>query len=430
MLTRSKLSIYKSLVLFFVVFSLSCNKTDEGHSVIDPPIVTRAVNLSHFNHLYREINFKGKQAGIISIYSNYPNYEAVPSIEEAGITAVDDVARAIIVLSEYIKLYGSDADSLDKIKRYTEFILGMQNDNGYFNNFVYADLTINTSYTTSVARLDWWSLRALCGLETAYPLLKSNSEITARIELSIAKLLSNIKRDLPISNTTTEIINGIEVPTWLPARFASDQAALLIIGLLQHKERTGDATDKPLIDAMANGIMLLQKGDADNYPYGAFMSYNDLWHAYGNTQSYALLKAGNAFNNATYINSALKEINSFYPKLSNSGYAEAFTIRAVGSNFAEVSRKKYPQIAYGISPMVLATVEAYNYTKNASYLQQSKNIASWLSGANAAGTAIYNPANGICFDGIVSPSQVNKNSGAESTIESLLALLAIENAKK
>ena len=51
----------------------------------------------------------------------------------------------------------------------------------------------------------------------------------------------------------------------------------------------------------------------------------------------------------------------------------------------------------------------------------------WFLGANAAGTAIYDEATGRGLDGIDQPSGkgVNRNAGAESTIESLLALGAV-----
>ena len=420
------------IILFFsMLFFISCSNSDSPVAPVDPvvPQPNRAVNLTHFNNLYKEIDFKGKKAGFIYIYSNYPTYEPVTSIEESGITCVDDVARAIIVLSEYIKVYGSDADSLDKIKKYTEFILAMQNENGYFNNFIYADYSINTTYVTSVANLNWWSLRALVGLETAYPLLKSDADITNRISQSVTKLLSNIKRDLPMTSLTTETVNGIEMPTWLPLKYASDQSALLIIGLLKNYERTSNSGDLTMIDALAKGIMIMQKGDATHYPYNAFMSYNNQWHAYGNDQSNALLKAGVALNKQEYIDSALKEVDNFYPKLVQSGYAEEYFIQANGDNFSEISRKKYAQIAYGIRPMVSAAAEAYRYSKNSSHLILAKNIAAWLSGSNDAGQPMYIHETGICFDGIVNAGQVNKNSGAESTIEALLILLEMEKLK-
>lgn len=422
------------ILLFFTILLFnSCSNSDTPDPVVppdpEPPQTAKAVNLDHFNHLYKEIDFQGKKSGFIYIYSNYPTYEPVISLEESGITAVDDVARAIIVLSEYIKVYGSDAESLDKIKKFTEFILGMQNENGYFNNFIYADYSINTTYVTSVATLDWWSLRALNGLETAYPYLKSDADLANRINLSTTKLLSNIQRDLPMTSLTTTTINGIELPTWLPAKYASDQAALLIIGLLKNYDRTKNNGDLTMIDALAKGIMIMQKGDADHYPFNAFMSYNNQWHAYGNDQSNALLQAGVALSKQEYIDSALKEINNFYPKIIQSGYAEEYFIQANGDNFSEVSRKKYPQIAYGIRPMVSAVVEAYLYSKDGKYLAQAKNLSGWLSGINDAGQVMYFNDTGICFDGIVNATQVNKNSGAESTIEALLILLEIEKLK-
>ena len=38
---------------------------------------------------------------------------------------------------------------------------------------------------------------------------------------------------------------------------------------------------------------------------------------------------------------------------------------------------------------------------------------------------MYFPQTGICYDGINSKDEINKNSGAESTIEALLSLLDI-----
>ncbi len=418
---------HKFRLVFLLLFFVSCSKSEVANP---PPVkpIDNSVNLSHFNKLYKEIDFKGKKAAMVYIYSDYPNYEPVIAPGE-GISCIDDVARAIIVLSEYMDVYGTTPNLVDKIKKLTEFVLNMQNENGYFNNFVFNDLSINTTYKTSIATLDWWSLRALWGLEIAYPILKSDADLKQRIEKSTSKLLTNIKRDLPITNLQTEFINGIEYPTWLPQKYASDQSSVLILGLLKHYERTADNSDKLLIDALAQGIMVLQKGESDNYPYGAFMSYKNLWHAWGNDQSYALLKAGIAFNNQIYIDSALKEINGFYPKLIKSGYAEAFSIQAIGSNFSEISRIKFPQIAYGIRPMVSATATAYQYTKNTNQLTLTKSIAAWLSGSNETSSPMYKSETGIFYDGIVSTSEINRNSGAESTIEGLWILLQLEKLK-
>ncbi|MGH3372992.1 MAG: hypothetical protein ACRDPR_23645, partial [Nocardioidaceae bacterium] len=47
-------------------------------------------------------------------------------------------------------------------------------------------------------------------------------------------------------------------------------------------------------------------------------------------------------------------------------------------------------------------------------------------GANPAGEAMYDPTTGRTFDGISGSGQINRNSGAESTIHGLLSMLALD----
>jgi len=411
------------LIAIFLIF-ISCNTNQETK-----PALSDTINFDHFNHLYKEIDFKGKKVGIVHIYSEYPDYKFEIEPKE-GFTCVDDVARAVVMLSKYLKTNRKDDEAFNKLKKLTEFVLQMQNRNGYFNNFIWNDLSINTSYKTSVAELNWWSFRALWALESAYPLLKkSNKNLANRVALASKKLVVNIKRDIPITSLKTELVETIEVPTWLPQKYASDQSALLILGLLKYYERNIDNDIKLLIDALAKGIMIMQKGTSNEYPYGAFMSWQNLWHAWGNSQAYALLKSGQKFNNKSYIDSALNEIDNFYPYLLENGFAEAFWIKKTENNYSEIKRNTYPQITYGLRPMVWAASEAYQYSKNEKYLNLAIDLQSWLSGNNDAKSAMYDPTRGICFDGIKSKEEINKNSGAESTIESLLILLETQKLK-
>lgn len=405
------------------------NQNSDIEIIPSEPLPNSAINFSHFNHLYNEINFNEKKVGIINIYSEYPNYTYAIEPKE-GFTCVDDVSRAIVMLTKYLELYGHDDIALEKLKNLTEFVLQMQNQNGYFNNFLWNDLTINTKYRTSIAVLDWWSFRALWAIESSYPFLKSDLDMANRIAAASEKLIKNIKSDLPTSYLITEIINTIELPTWLPGKSAADQSAILILGLLNNYKRTRDQDSKLIIDHLAKGIMLMQKGDANNYPYGAFLSSENLWHAWGNDQAYSLLRAGQAFNNQEYIDSALLEIENFYPWMLQNGFAEAFWINKMNNNFIEVNRNEYPQIAYGVRPMLWAASEAYYYSKDDKYLTIANKLRVWLSGENAANKAIYNPDTGVCFDGIVGPNEINMNSGAESTLETLLMLIEIEKIKK
>jgi len=80
--------------------------------------------------------------------------------------------------------------------------------------------------------------------------------------------------------------------------------------------------------------------------------------------------------------------------------------------------------------MIWAASEAYKYSKNEKYLKLATELELWLYGQNDAKKVMYNSATGICFDGIISSNETNKNSGAESTIESLLIMLEIKKLKK
>ncbi len=421
-LFNNKKTILAIITILLVFVSCTTNKKTE-------PILKNSINFDHFNHLYKEIDFNGKKAGIVHIYSEYPDYKFEIEPKE-GFACVDDVARALVLLSKYLKTNKNDKEAFANLKKLTEFVLQMQHENGYFNNFIWNDLSINKTYKTSVAELNWWSFRALWGLESAYNLLKSDADLANRIEAASEKLLVNIKRELPITSLKTEIVKTIEVPTWLPQKYASDQSALLILGLLKNYKRTANNDIKLLIDALAKGIILMQKGDANNYPYGAFLSWQNLWHSWGNNQAYALLKAGQQFNNQEYIESALKEIDNFYPYLLENGFAEAFWIKKdADSSFTEIKRNQYPQIAYGLRPMVWATSEAYHYSKNKKYLKLAKELEMWLYGQNDAFGKMYNPITGIFFDGIKSKEEISKNSGAESTIEGLMILLEMDKLK-
>lgn len=411
----------KIWIFLLTLTAVACNESPTEEKNL-PEMKQDAINLQHFYHLYQEISIDGDSMAIIHIYSEAPDY--VYAIEpKEGYTCVDDVARAIVMLSEYYKVTDDKPRVLRQIKLMIRFVLHMQNENGYFNNFIWNDLTINTTYQTTVAELNWWSLRALWSLETALPLLNEQDQLSGKIKAASAQLVANLKRDLGKKERKEEAINTVICPTWLPNDYAADQAAVLILGLLPYQKRTADNEAEKLIDSMAKGIMLMQKGDAGRYPYGAFLSWQNLWHAWGNSQAYALLRAGKQFDNQEYINSALKEVDHFYPYLLKNGFVSNFLIEHTEDGFIETQRNEFDQIAYGMRPMIWAAIEAYQITGNEKYADLAKELKSWFFGNNVAKVNMYDATTGRGYDGIISKDAMNKNAGAESTLESLMSLL-------
>ena len=381
------------------------------------------LNVSHLDHLYEEIKVNDIDMGVIHIYANYPSYNYIDD-EDEGMACVDDAARAAIFYLESYK-YNPNEESLKKHKYLTEFLLYMQADNGYFYNFIWNDYSINKEHINSVAEPNWWSWRALWALSESYDYYKSRDSLFAkRIIYSIDKLVLNIKNEMP-NEMVTENINGLDIPTWLPNKYAADQGSVLVLGLLNYYNHTKDESIKNYLSQLCDGIIKMQINDENNKYYGAFLSWQNYWHAYGNSQSYALLKASQILNDDRILKSALIELNNFFPTVVKEGYLSAYNVLSNKEKIEAENITRFSQIAYNIRPMIYALCEAYKITNDQKYYSLAVNISKWFIGDNAANTVMYNSNSGIVFDGINSDKEVNMNSGAESTIEALLAIQRI-----
>jgi hypothetical protein len=382
-----------------------------------------ALNLAHFDHLFAETTLDGKPVGVMRIYSSYPDYTYAIEPRE-GYACVDDAARAIVLLAG---LPGAERDShrMRQLELLTRFVLAMQNANGYFNNFLWADGRINTTYYTTVAELNWWSLRALWGLESAYRVIPRDSPLREEVRSSTARLVANLQRDLATGERHTRIVSGFRVPTWLPAGSGADEAAVAVLGLLPHYARTHDAQTRTLIVALAEGMEQMQAGDRGHFPYGLHLSSQNTWHGWGSDQALALLLAGDQLKRRDFITSALAEIDGFYPYAMRQCEIASLVLANQGDRVVVLREQRYPQIAYAQGAMVRAAVEAYHVTGNHRYLAEGQQIFSWFTQPHGNQPAAYDPASGRVADGLIGRDMLNRNSGAESTVEGLMALDAL-----
>jgi hypothetical protein len=416
---------YKTFYLLSIIsLVVACSKPAANQT---PSIETGLVNTSHLDLLYTPVTFStGTKAAGIYIYCEAPDYHLVEAAGE-GFTCVDDVARAAQVYLRSSK-FSSDTAVQGKVFNLIRFLLEMQSDNGYFYNFVFTSGLINKAGVTSINNPNWWSWRALQTLTEAAPLIQNmDAQLYSQIEAAVNNLVTQIKVDLVNLPQTTTEVNGITIPQWLPAGSGTDQAALLILGLIPYCLNTGDAVITEYVKKLADGVAMMQAGDSTQYPYACFLSWENTWHAYGNIQAYALLRAGAFLNDPQYTTKAMAEIDNFYPWLLANGFKSSFSIAKNGNTYQTLTDKDYEQIAYGISPMVFAVIEAYKMNGQDKYADLAGQLAAWFLGANDAGVNMYDISTGRCYDGIISASSVNYNSGAESTIEALLALQNVEN---
>ena len=425
----------KDIIFIFCVtivsFLSACqNKDPESHLMTTQD--SSLVNTNHLDHLYTPIIFAdGVKAAGIYIYSEAPDYHLVADSDE-GFTCVDDVSRAALFCLR-TKNISTDTAIQNKAFNLIRFILEMQSENGYFYNFLLPVNKINKDGKTSINTPNWWSWRALQTLTEAFPLIKKTDlQIAEKIDAAINKLVTKIKSDLIKLPLQTKEANGIIVPQWLPGESAADQASILILALINYCAVHDDAELKKFIGKLADGIVMMQHGSKIKFPFSCFLSWENMWHAYGCDQAYALMKAGKFLNDSNYIKKALAEVDNFYPWLLKNGMRSSFSIKKKGNDpdsyrDAPADEKEFAQIAYGFRPMIFAAAEAYDITGQQKYADIAGHLAAWFFGANDANEMMYDKTTGRCFDGIISKDKVNKNSGAESTIECLLALQKIED---
>lgn len=415
--------------LLLVCFACTCRKKSSPSPSPTPVVNTTdssLVNLAHLNHLYVPVTFPdGTNAAGIYIYSNAPDYTLVEATGE-GFTCIDDVARAVQVYIRDSK-FSTDTSIQNKAVNLIRFIIAMQSPNGYFYNFLQSNGQINTAGQTSVNNANWWSWRALQALtEAASAINNINPTLATAANTAVVKLISAIKTNQSNLPQTTEVVNGITIPQWLPAGSGTDQAATLLLGLLPYCSSTNDTAMNLYVKKLADGIALMQVGDSSHFPYSCILSWQNTWHAYGADQAYALLKAGLFLHDSSYTSKALAQINNFYSWLLTSGMQSSFVVSATDSTIQLTSEATYDQIAYGIRPLVFAAVEAFVQTKDAKYADIAGHLAAWFLGNNAAAKPMYSAATGICYDGLSSGGNINTNSGAESTIEALLTMERVE----
>jgi len=381
-------------------------------------------NFAHLERLYEEVEIDGAKTGIVHIYADYPDYKWVDA-EGEGITCVDDNGRAaILYMNEY--RITKNPSYLDKAEKLARFTLKLQAPDGFFYNFVNKDLSVNKTFKTSINEPNWWSWRALWALAEGYEFFKLyNAKFAAEIEPVLTKGMNAMLKWIDMPETEKEI-NGFMLPANLPFQSASDQAAVIIKSLVPYYRVTKRGDALKAITKLSDAVLKMQAGNKTEFPYYAFLSWQTTWHAWGSSQSDALLQAYKITGNKKYLNAALNEIENFYKFLREQKYINEFEIEKKNGKTEIKNKKVYSQIAYGIAPMVIACAEAGGITGKSKYLNYAFETGKWFFGENIISTVMYHPKSGGCYDGISAPDVVNKNMGAESTIEALFAMQTLE----
>ncbi len=396
--------------------------------------VARLVNLSHLRYLDTSAVIEGgRRVGLVHIYSEAPDYHFVDAKESGpeGIACVDDGARAAVVYLAYAEATG-DTAALARARRQLEFVRAMQLPDGRFYNFVRADGSINRTGPTSHADLGWWAARGLWALGRGVEVFRQRDPAYAetlavaanRTVQLVARLAAEPERDTTMA--------GRRWPLGLVQRINPCSTSELLLGLTAlardrraHPSGVSDSLDHTL-GVLAQRLARTRL-DAPGSPYdGTLLTDPDGWHGWAAAQVEALAEAGAVLHDPSLIVAARSQADGLYERLEQTGPIRGFQF--IGDS---IRVDRFDQIAYAVRPTVVGLVRLAQATGDTAYSARAGRLARWFRGENAVGVAMYDPATGRGYDGINPPKTpdgapwINFNSGAESTTEALISLIAV-----
>jgi hypothetical protein len=395
-----------------VLLLAACSTVSPGRRATEAPAV--AVNLAHLDHLGEDVQHDGQTLRIVHIYADAPTYAWVGDDDE-GEACVDDAARAAVV---YLRDYEANgtAASRAKAEALLRFVAYMQTDRGTFYNFVWdRSLRINTEHQNSKAdRFEWWAARGIWALgEGARVLKAADPAASQRYAAHVRRSLPRLRELLGRYGETVEA-NGRRLPRWMLGETAFDATSELLLGLVAFQQAYPDAEVARMIAQFSEGLEAARFGTLAQFPYWAHASWTGGSHPWGNSQAMALVRAGRPA-------SARAEADHAFARWLVDGpwhYLDYST----GETHA------YEQIAYDVRTVAVGLADLHAATNDPKYAVMAGLAAAWFTGHNAPGAVMYDPATGRGYDGINSPERVNRNSGAESTIEALMTFQEVNRS--
>jgi hypothetical protein len=358
-------------------------------------------------------------------------YDAETDTWGQGAFNADDVTRAAVVYLRHWQATGAESSrdkAYDLLRGVTYLQTSSGEDAGNVVLWMQPDGTLNPSAEPvelpdpSDSDASYWLARTIWALGEGYAAFRDEDPAFAaflrdRLELSVdaveEQVLDEYGEHLDI--------DGEPAPAWLIADGA-DASAEAILGLSAYVEAAGSgATDaRTALARLAEGVAELAGGDALTWPFGAVRPWalsRSMWHGWGSQMPAGLARAAEALGAPALARGAVTDSFTFDPWLLTSGGPD---------NGRIPTRGDASQIAYGADSRLQSLLATADATGRDVARELAGIFGAWYFGANPAGEPMYDAASGRTFDGISSSGEINRNSGAESTIHGLLSMLALD----
>jgi multiple sugar transport system substrate-binding protein len=400
-----------TLFLAVAVLAAGCHREPERITEPRGPAPVR-VSLEHLRHLGLDAVVKGRPVRVVALYAPAPDYRPTGSPARdgsEGIASVDDAARAAIVYLRAYEMTG-DARDRDEALGLLAFVAAMEQGDGEFVNFIDARGRPNRAAPSSRKSMSYWGARGLWALGEAVRVLGPDQ----------VNQLSGVREVL--DRTVARVARDVEAGRLIGGSATATAEALL--GLLALQRAEPSPALAALAARTAELLVPLSAGTAAAAPWGARLDRPDAtWHAWGSRSTEALAVAGVVLDRPDFALAAKREADALWTRFLLAAQVPSAISRDGTATW-------FPQIAYGVGPIVDGYMALAEATGDRRYAVLAGLTAAWFLGANAAHISMYDERTGRTFDGIdgASPEQVNRNAGAESTIESLLALQRVTSS--
>ncbi len=387
----------------------SCSKPMDPTPTGPAPLF---VNLDYLRHLGLDAVVGGRAVRVISLYADAPDYKPTASPARdgyEGIASLDDAARAAVA---YLRAYERTADARerDEAVKLLGFVVAMEQGDGEFVNFIHADGRLNLTAPSSRKSMSYWAARSIWALGEAVRVLgPADSVLLADMRPVLDRAIVRLSVEIDAGR----LIGG--------SATATSEALLGLLALERAESPPGLAS---LAAKTASLLVPLSRGTINTPPWGARIDAPGAdWHAWGARSTEALAIAAVVLDRPDFAAAARIEADALWARFLLAGQVASLVSPNGTTSW-------YPQIAYGVGPVVEGYLALADATGETRYAIFAGLAASWFTGVNPANVAMYDAATGRTFDGIDGPFPVklNRNAGAESTVESLLALQAVSGS--
>lgn len=404
-----------------------------------PPAVTAAPaaprgslgahGFHYLESLRHEVAVPGK--GTLTVWKVSPeSLKSRTGMHEVGPPPADMASRTDVISSldvAWVALAYMKAWEVEKMPRSQEqarkaiaTLLALQRPDGTFPAYLSPEIQ-RTPFSGRAAEDDWMATaRATQALGAAFRLGgvgdRSLQRATEKALILVEKRVGAVWAAPDRGTGQHERVDGQNVPAWLPAR-RSDVAAGLVLGLLDWCESGKVPKARETARHLCEGIVEMQRGTVDVYPWGAFLPRSDplsLWYGDGCLQASAVARAGTLLARPTWLSAAAREGDGLMPHVLVFYHAIGqFTPRP----------EMYPLPASAAACMASNGAALFRATGKDRFAVMAGLAASWLEGSNGR-PGLLNRTNGRCAD-YLTPDGPSPSASPASSAAALYALLDV-----